>query len=606
MRLHDDSNIDEQFNGLLDEPEIEKKRPTLRSRRTRRRVRRSILIRLIPLFAGIFLILIIGVIANFVWSFITRGSRTQADLDEIYGSSDSSAGILYNGKLLEDTALILQDDPYLSLDFVMSSLNDWFYYSEKDGLLLYTLPDGTKEWKDSADSAFSIINGKPYISLELAREYSDADIEYVEEDPHRVIIWNEWGEATWAHLTQDRALRAEESAESDMIEPLKKNSALRILSANNIWSTVMTEDGFTGFMENKYLDDFYTTEESPDSSAPAIDFPSLKIDGKVLYGWHQVMGKSGNSSIQNILSSGAKINVIGPTWYPLSDTEGNFADYSSSEYVNTAHNAGLKVWPTVDNFNYEGFLPGGGLQEVLSDTGKRRKLSEALVSSVLSCGADGLNIDFESMNSETEPHFKQFLKETSVLCHNSNLFLSVDNYVPTISTLHYNRTVQGKVCDYVIIMGYDETVASSSIAGPVASIDYVQYGIDETIAEVPAEKVVNGLPFYTRVWITDSNGALSCKTLDMASAIEYARSRNASMTWDDTEGCYYAEGSVGDGTNSTFKVWLEDSDSLGIKLNLMQHSGLAGAAFWKLGFDMPSVWDIVNLYASGQDIPVGS
>ena len=142
---------------------------------------------------------------------------------------------------------------------------------------------------------------------------------------------------------------------------------------------------------------------------------------------------------------------------------------------------------------------------VLSSTGARQNLENQLITSALKVGLDGINIDFESLSEDVGIHFLQFLRELSIQCHENNLVLSVDNPVPENFTSHYDRAEQGKVTDYVIIMGYDEHYVGSE-AGSVASLPWVEQGVKDTLTEVPAERTILAVPFYTRLWKTTDGG----------------------------------------------------------------------------------------------------
>lgn len=105
-----------------------------------------------------------------------------------------------------------------------------------------------------------------------------------------------------------------------------------------------------------------------------------------------------------------------------------------------------------------------------------------------------------------------FIRELSIACRANNIILSIDNYVPEY-TYYYNRREQGIVADYVVIMGYDETLPSSETPGPVASLNFVRKGITDTLNVVDKSKVINGIPFYSRVWCTTPDGHSQCLCL---------------------------------------------------------------------------------------------
>ena len=181
------------------------------------------------------------------------------------------------------------------------------------------------------------------------------------------------------------------------------------------------------------------------------------------------------------------------------------------------------------------------------------------------------------------------------MCRRNNIILSVDNYVPMAYNQNYSRKEQGIVADYVIIMGYDEHFAGSDVAGSVASIGYVRNGIEKTLEEVPAEKVINAVPFYTRLWHTDNNGKLSSSALGMNTAAKTVANNGATPEWSEEAGQYYAEFNNADGF---YQVWLEEEASIEEKAKLLKEYGLAGIASWRLGYEKNEIWDVILKYVN--------
>ena len=285
------------------------------------------------------------------------------------------------------------------------------------------------------------------------------------------------------------------------------------------------------------------------------------------------------------------LNVISPTWFYIQDTSGNLGDLSSADYVTQAHQKGYKVWGLVDNFTAD-----VSTTETLSQLASRQNIIKHLVQTAANIGMDGINVDFESLSEDAGPHFLEFLRELSIECHKNNLVLSVDNPVPEDFTSHYDRAEQGKVVDYVIIMGYDEHYVGSEEAGSVASLPWVEKGIQDTIAEVPAQRVINAVPFYTRLWKTEA-GSLSSEAIGMDTAQEVVNTNNAQVYWDSDVSQNY--GSF-EKDGCTYQIWIEDSQSIAAKVQLVQKYNLAGVAAWKLGFENSSIWQVItdNLSAS--------
>ena len=214
------------------------------------------------------------------------------------------------------------------------------------------------------------------------------------------------------------------------------------------------------------------------------------------------------------------------------------------------------------------------------------------MTSVLECGADGINVDIEKVSETCAPHYLQFLRELSVQCRNNGLVMSVDNYVPTYSA-YLDRTEQGTIADYIVIMGYDEHFAGSDTAGSVASIGFVEDGIKRTLEEVPAEKLINGIPFYTRLWKLENNGKLTSEAYGMSAASEFVTTNQIETYWDSECGQYYGEMQT---EEAGYQIWLEDGRSIEEKMRLIKQYELAGVAAWKLGFETEDIWGIINQY----------
>ena len=308
------------------------------------------------------------------------------------------------------------------------------------------------------------------------------------------------------------------------------------------------------------------------------------MDGKVNMVWHQVTSTDANAYFADATANMTGVNVISPTWFYLLDTSGNIANISSADYVAQAHEKGLKVWGLIDNFTQE-----VSTTETLSNTAARQNIISQLIQAATSVGMDGINVDFESLSEDVGIHFLEFLRELSIECHKNNLVLSVDNPVPEDFTSHYDRAEQGRVVDYVIIMGYDEHYVGSE-AGSVASLPWVEQGIQDTLAEVPAERVINAVPFYTRLWRT-TGGNVTSEAIGMDQEQQVISENNVETYWDKTTSQNYGKYDI---DNSTYQIWIEDSQSIAEKVKLVSKYNLAGVSAWKLGFENSGIWQVIS------------
>ena len=235
---------------------------------------------------------------------------------------------------------------------------------------------------------------------------------------------------------------------------------------------------------------------------------------------------------------------------------------------------------------------GISVYDVLSSTSKRNRLINTLVQEAVAVGLDGINLDFERITEDCGEHYAQFVRELSVQCRLNNLTFSIDNYVPFNFNEYLRRDVQGKVADYVIIMGYDEHWHGSGDPGSVASLGYVSNGIDKTLESVPKEKVVNALPFYSILWKTEG-AKVTDDYLTLNNTQDFLSRIGQEGVWDEETQQLYVEWTSG---NTKYQLWAETEDSIMVKLNVMRAKEIAGVAVWRLGYGTPAVWEMISAY----------
>ena len=545
------------------------------------------LLRFIPFFVAILLIVII-VVVSIKTGLLEKYSYShdRADMNEYFNlTTTDQVPLLFQDKYSSDKVLYNNGKYYLQKEFVDEYLDDNYYYDSNENLLLYTTGNETKAFSEGND--YLVKDSQIYLELSMVAEYSA--MEYKEYDnPRRLEIIINWdNDINVAQIEKNTQCRVLGGIKSAVLTDLVKGSRVIVLSEMDEWSEIKTEDGFVGYVENKTIGDYSVEKLTPVSAKNVINVPHIMYDQKICLGWHQVMSQTANEGIDTAIEGTKGMNVISPTWFTVGDNSGNISSIASAEYVNKAHEKGIRVWILADNF-----LEGVDLLNILSHSSMRGNLINQLVDSTLAVGADGINIDFENLPVEIGPHFAQFIRELALKCHQNSLVLSVDNYVPKEYTEFYHREVQGQFADYVIIMGYDEHFAGSAEAGSVASFDYVRDGIENTLLDVNAAQVINAIPFYTRIW--HEGASLDSEAVGMSEAERYVNSMGGNVVWDEKCAQNYSEFKDSDGRNC--KVWLEDEKSIEVKLNLMASNNLGGVACWKLGLEKPEVWDVIAGY----------
>lgn len=578
--------------------------------------------RALPVIIALLLIAVIGGIA-FGRQLLDRYSYSKepADLDEYYGVTDAAVGnadgslaIILQDEMLPEQAMVKDGVVYLGLDTVQAHLNDIFYADEGEGKLLLTTANdtvtalfGETGYEDGGGAhqtgyvVCRVEDGRVYVAAEYVSLF--ANFSYEKFDRH-LQLKTEWGVIRTHKIGKDTQLRVQGGIKSPILRELAAGETVKYLEEMETWSKVKTSDSMIGYVENKRLTDLNTEVETPVTGYVPEEYTTLAMEGKVNLGWHLIGGVGGNATLAQMAEEGKGINVIAPTWFSLKDSDGElFRSYASADYVQKAQGYGLKVWGVWDDFNYA--LETGTAVDsyrILSSTTRRREMAQDMVNTALEYKLDGINIDFEAISDDARPHFNQFLRELSVLCRQNGLVLSVDNKVPLNGSNADRLDIQGLVVDYAIMMGYDEHWAGCKEAGSVASIGFVTDGLDWTLEQIPAKKVVNALPFYTRLWKTEG-GTVTDEALPGSTAIpikeveaclkKYGQTPENAQ-WDEKVGQNYIEWQD---EGAFCQMWIEDTESLRAKLNAMVARELGGVAVWRLGFGTQAAWDLVNAYA---------
>ena len=546
----------------------------------------------------IFLVLAVGVITMLVKRYVP--SRETMDGNTYFGVTEGDQAALIVNRVLAEEKLKTADGRYYVEDAVVGKyINGRFYWDDKQKVMLYTLPTevfqivpDTKEYQTSAGVQqtdyviLKSIGDSYYLDLEFIKQYSD--MEYtVYENPNRVVIQTEWPEFQQVTVKKDSEIRQKGGIKSIIVDKVEKEETLYLQEEMENWSKVSTKDGYTGYIKKEDISEPETVTVEYASTMP--EFTSVRRDHKINLGWHQVTSAEGNASLTSVLANTQGLNTISPTWFSVVDNSGTISSLASADYVNQAHSMGLEVWGLIDNFSTT-----ADTLTFLSDTQARNNIINQLMAQADAVGLDGINLDFESITEEQGAHYVQFIRELSVACRNKGLVLSVDNPVPMPYTKHYDRKEQGIMADYVIIMGYDEHHSGDTEAGSVASLEFVKKGIEETLKEVPAEKVINAIPFYTRGWIEPFGGGnLTSEVLGMDGTSRYIADKGMDVYWDEQAGQNIA---TYEGEDALYTIWVEDEQSIAEKMKLIQENGLAGVAEWKLGFERASVWPVIAQY----------
>ena len=530
----------------------------------------------------VILVAILGIVTHVVMKYIP--SSEKMDLNEYYGEmADGEIALVIGTEKMEERGLVDGDRVYLPLDVVNTYLNQRYYWDSVNQQILYATPSELTSASASSEAGDKVWvkDDKVYLNLTYVQEFTDLDA-YITKDPYRIAIQYKFKNVKTVTVKKNTSIRYRGGIKSAILTSVKKGTKLRLIEEMENWDQVATDDGYIGYIDKKKVGEAEKTKF--ERSFKREQYSYLTMDSKVNMVWHQVTSTDANAYFADATANMTGVNVISPTWFYLTDTSGNIASIASADYVSQAHEKGLQVWGLIDNFTQE-----VSTTETLSSTAARQNIISQLIQAAQDVGMDGINVDFESLSEDVGTHFLEFLRELSIECHKNNLVLSVDNPVPEDFTSHYDRAEQGRVVDYVIIMGYDEHYVGSE-AGSVASLPWVEQGIQDTLKEVPAKRVINAIPFYTRLWRT-TGGNVTSEAIGMDQAQQTIAENNVETYWDKTTSQNYGKYDI---DNSTYQIWLEDAQSVAEKVKLVSKYDLAGVSAWKLGFENSGIWQVIS------------
>lgn len=542
-------------------------------------------------FCAVFFLAVITGGVFLYWKF--GPSRERADLTSVYKADKNETVLYLNYEKQEAVGIYENGQTYLPMDWVSENVNSRFYWDEGEEMLVYALPEEILY----ADGSSVGSGGQPlilakedgvYVSMGLVLNYTKVRIQAFDRtDAKRVFIEDTFENVPMADVRGTVQVRTKKDVKSPILTECRRGDSVTVLETDEKWVKVATPDGHVGYVKNRKLKNLRSETMESDFKEPV--YQNISLDEKILLAFHQVTIPEANGKLEELLEPSEGVNVIVPTWFTLSSNDGDYESLASRGYVNKAHEKGLQVWAMLDNFSKE-CSKNVQSEILLSKTATRQKLIADMMEEAENYGFDGFNLDFESLKPEAMPHYVQFIREMSIACRERGLVLSVDNYVPSEYTADYNRKEQGIVADYVIIMGYDEHYAGGE-KGSTASIEFVEKGITDTLLEVPKEKIINAVPFYTRLW-TEEDGKTTSSALGIYKAKEWIDENDVELSWQEDLGQYYGEHKESE--TATEYLWMEEEKSLGLKMDLIRKYDLAGTAGWKLGLESPEIWDVIQ------------
>lgn len=357
-----------------------------------------------------------------------------------------------------------------------------------------------------------------------------------------------------------------------------------IVSENNGWTKVRTLNGKLGYVKTDKLTNKTTVREKLEKQ------PQIEGHINLVWDYYSEYVEAPNRTGTQIPG----INVVSPSFFSLKNTENieinDNVKQSGQNYINWAKEKGYKVWAMFSNNSMKEIT-----SKVLNSYTKREKMIEQIVSLALKYKLDGINIDFENMNMEDKDVFSRFIIELAPRLRDYGIVTSVDVTAPDGSeswSLCYDRDLIANEADYIVFMAYDQYGISSTNPGTTAGADWVELNINKFLGQeaVKKEKIILGMPLYTRLWKTDSKGKSTSSIINLNQVITKLPS-DVVKTWDETKKQNYVEYENG---GYKYQMWIEDEQSIKEKLNLIIQYDLAGGAFWEKDRETEDIWNLAK------------
>ncbi len=422
-----------------------------------------------------------------------------------------------------------------------------------------------------------------YIPINELKDVYNIEINYIESTKNLVIdSLNK--EQKKAVVSANSSIKSTKKFIAKTVARVKKGECVIIISNENGYAKIRTEDGKIGYIKSKKIDNEVTARQNMEQEKQITDKVNLVWDY-----YSQVASAPDRTDTQI-----DGVNVVSPSFFNI-DKNGKLTENIGSRgqaYLEWARQNNRKIWPMVQNSGDSTMIDT--TSKIMNSYTKRKELIESIINVCIKYKLDGINIDFENMRKEDKDLYSRFIIELEPRMKELGLVVSVDVTAPDGSdtwSLCFDRHVIGDVADYIIFMAYDEYGESSTKSGTTAGYDWVELGLKKFIEteEIEPGKIILGVPLYTRLWTEDSSGKVLKKSVISMKDIENTIPSDVERKWDDKLKQYYVEYKDGNNTN---KMWIEDIKSLKEKLGLISEYQLGGLASWEKGMETDDVWNL--------------
>jgi spore germination protein YaaH len=512
-------------------------------------------------------------------------------------NKEKSNLVIYGDNIKTDyKPFVSNNSIYLSVDTIAKIIDENIFYDKVSTKVIITTYSDVIKFKVGEnkmsknleyidiENEVKLLDGQPYVPIDLLKDIYNIKVEYNELT--NTISIDKKNTSDIPVLNNRVKVYSDISTKSKILETLYTKNTVTVYtdSLNHArWYKVKTDAGVIGYISKNSI------AELPYDVSVEKDLNNTKSDqessGKITMFWQY-------GSDLNVLGSGKTdgVSVVSPTWYELSNSNGDISSKFSQEYYDTAKKFGYDIWPIITNGIDSASYSPSDTSAMINSEYNREQFIKKLIEIVKKDKLDGINIDFEAMKTEDKDLYTQFIREMAPLLRKQGVKLSVDMYFVE----YINRKGVGAATDYIVLMGYDQRGAWSSQAGSIAEVSWVEENINSLIedSKIPSNKIILGIPFYTRLWTENtSTQKLTTKVYTMKNCEEFIQKYKLNPVWDEDAGQNYVEYTEGD---LKYKLWIEDANSVKKRVELISKYNLAGITGWRKGFETSDIWKVIK------------
>ena len=497
-------------------------------------------------------------------------------------------------KLKNEAYINEKDVVYMSMTDIKNYLDNYIYkdsennqiittYGEKIGVL--SLTENTININNTKLNILSgpeNKNGEIYLPISLMSNVYNMEMTIIKDK--KILVMDSLDrELIKMDASKNLKVKGKKTIFSRPVDKIKKGEKVIIIEEKDGWSKIRTTKGKIGYVKTSGLQNKVYVRNKLEKEQ--------QITGKVNMVWDYFSEYAKAPNRNGTTIEG--INVVSPTFFHLVKNSDGKIDTNmgtnGTNYISWAKQNGYKVWAMFSNNSYKDTT-----SKILNSYTLRTNLINSIVSLANTYNIDGINIDFENMNKSDKEMFSRFIIELKPKLQEAGKILSVD--ITAIDggddwSECYDRNTIGNVADYVVFMGYDQYTSSSKKAGTTAGYNWIETNIKKLIEreEVKSEKIILAIPLYTRLW-QEKDGKLTSQTVSMKE-IDKTLPSDAQKTWNDELKQYYTEYTK---NGTTYKMWIEDEESIKAKVSLVKTYNLAGVATWEKDREKESIWQVIK------------